>query len=106
MNQGGLFPKTSRISPNRPYDVVDVVEEAAGVLGLDLLLDPPVGGEVRDVGLIGRACAAGGDSDDATIPGEDDGPGVARIGKLAVRLVVRNSFPHPSTRCASSTAIN
>lgn len=37
----------------------DVVEEAAGVLGLDLLLDPPVGGEVRDVGLVDRAGSDG-----------------------------------------------
>ncbi len=48
----------------------NLIEKAAGVLGLDLLPDPPVGGEVRDV-----ACAAGEDSDDATVPGEDDGLG-------------------------------
>jgi len=70
------------------YLLDDIVEEAVWVLGRDLLLDPPVGGEVRDVGFVGRACAAGEDSDDATIPGEDDGPGVASIGKLAALPVV------------------
>lgn len=70
------------------YLLDDLVEEAVGVLGLDLLLDPPVRGEVRDIGLVGRACAAGEDSDDATIPGEDDGPGIARIGKFPTRLIV------------------
>ena len=66
----------------------DIVEEAVGVLGLDLLLNPPVGGEVSNVDLVGRACATGEDSEDATIPGEDDGPGVTGIGKLAMLLVV------------------
>ena len=63
----------------------NLVKEAARELGFDLLLDPPVGGEVRD---IGRAYAAGEDSDDATIPGRDNGPGVARFGKLVAGLVV------------------
>jgi hypothetical protein len=70
------------------YLLDDIVEEAAGVLGLDLLLDPPVGGDVRDVGLVGRACTTGEDSNDTTIPSEDDRPGVASIGKLAVHLIV------------------
>jgi hypothetical protein len=67
----------------------DLVEEAAGVLGLDLLLNPPVRCAVRNVGLVGRACAAGEDSDDATISAEDDGPGVATIGELAAPVVIR-----------------
>jgi len=67
---------------------VDVEKAAAGVLGLDLLLDPPVGGKVRDICLVSRASAASEDSDDVAIPGEDDGPGIASIGKLAMFLVV------------------
>jgi len=54
------------------YLVDDLVEEAVGEFGLDLLLEPPVGGEVGDVSLVGRACATGEHSDDATIPSEDD----------------------------------
>ena len=57
-------------------------------LGLNLLLEPPVGGEVRGVDLVGRACATGEDSDDATIPGEDNGAGIASIRKLAACLVM------------------
>ena len=37
------------------YLLDDFVEEAAGELGLDLLLDPPVRGEVRDVGFVSGA---------------------------------------------------
>jgi hypothetical protein len=70
------------------YLLDDLVEEGVGVLGLDLLIDPPVGGEVRDVDLVGRTCAASENSDDAAIPSEDDGPRVASIRKLAVRLVI------------------
>ena len=66
----------------------DLIKEAAGVFSLDLLLDPPVGGKVCDVTFVGKACAAGEDSDDATIPGEDDRPRVASMRKLAAPLVV------------------
>ncbi len=70
------------------YLLDDVVEVAAGVLALDLLLDPPVGGKVRDIRLISTASTTGEDSDDAAIPSEDNGPGIASIGKLAAFLVV------------------
>ncbi len=70
------------------YLLDDLVEEAAGVLGLDLLLNPPVWGEVRDIGLAGRACAAGEESDDSPIPGDDNGAGVARLGGPSMRPVV------------------
>jgi hypothetical protein len=36
----------------------DLIEEAAGVFSLDLLLDPLVEGKVRDVTLVGKACPA------------------------------------------------
>ncbi len=70
------------------YLLDDLVEKAARVLGLDLLLDPPVGGDVRDVDLVDGARAASENSDDATIPGEDDGPGIPSIGKIATCLIV------------------
>ena len=38
--------------------------------------------------LVGRASAAGEDSDETAVPGEDYGPGIASIGKLAAFLVV------------------
>ena len=66
----------------------DFVEEAAGVLFLDLLLDPPVGGEVSNIRFVSRTCAASEYPDDTTSPVEDDGPRVTRIGKLAARFVV------------------
>jgi len=37
------------------YLLDDFVEEAAGELGLDLLLYPPVRGDVRDVGFVSGA---------------------------------------------------
>ena len=58
------------------------------MLGLDLLLDPPVGSEVRDINLPGRTCTTSEGSDNATIPGEDDGPRVTSTRKLATFLVV------------------
>ena len=61
----------------------DIVEEAVGELLLELLLDPPVGGEVRGVGFVGRAFAVGEESDEATVPVEDNRPRVASIRKLA-----------------------
>ena len=67
--------------------LVDLVEEAVGVLDLDLLLDPPVGGDIRDISLAGRARAVGEDSDDATIPCEDDNPGVSSVRYLATRFI-------------------
>ena len=76
-----------RVEPAK-YLLDDFVEEAVWELRLDLLLEPPVGGEVCDAVLVRRACAAGEKSDDATIPGEDDGPRVTSIGKPAVRPVV------------------
>ena len=76
------------MSSRNKYLRDDLVEEGAGVLGLDLLLDPPVRGNVRDIGPVGGACAAGEDSEDATIPGEHDGAGVPSIRKLAACLVV------------------
>ena len=66
----------------------DFVEEAAGVLFLNLLLDPPVGGEVSNICFVSRTCAASEYPDDTTSPVEDDGPRVARIGKLAAHFVV------------------
>ena len=66
----------------------DLVKEAAGELGLDLLLDPPVRRKVGDVSLVGGACAARGESDDATISGEYDRPRITRIGELAMFLIV------------------
>ena len=66
----------------------DIVEKAARELVLDLLLDPPVGAEIRDVGPFNRACATCEDSYYTPIPSEDDGPGVATIRKLAAPLVV------------------
>jgi hypothetical protein len=66
----------------------DLIEDAAGVLSLDLLFDPLVGGKVRDITLVGKACPASEDSDDATIPSEDDRPRVASMRKLAAPLIV------------------
>jgi len=66
----------------------DVVEVAARDLVLELLLDPPVGCKVRDIRLVGRASTAGEDADDTAVPGEDDGPGIARIRKPAAFLAV------------------
>jgi len=43
---------------------------------------------IHDIHLISRASAASEDSDDAAIPGEDDGPGITSIGKLATFLVI------------------
>ena len=65
----------------------NIVEKGSRVLGLNLLLDPPVGSEVRDVGLAGRACAASQDSDNTAIPSQYDRPGVASIGELAAASV-------------------
>lgn len=64
------------------YLLDNLVEKAARVLGLDLLLDLPVAvrGEICFVSLVGRASAASEDSDNATIPGEDDGPRVPSNG--------------------------
>ena len=70
------------------YLLDDIIEEAVGVLRFDLLLDEPVWGEVRDVDAVSRACATGEDSDNATIPREDDRPRVASIGKLAPRFAI------------------
>jgi len=75
---------TKEVSPTL---LDDIVEEGVRVLGLDLLLDPPVGGDVRDVGLVDRACAASEESDNATIPSQDNRPRVANTEKLAVRPV-------------------
>ena len=69
------------MSSRNKYLRDDRVEEGVGVLGLDLPLDPPVRGNVRDIGPVGGACAAGEDSEDATIPGEDDRARVPSIRK-------------------------
>lgn len=84
----GKSPLRVELAELATYLLDDVVEVAARVLALDLLLDPPVGGNVRDIRLLGSAPAAGEDSDDAAVPGEDDGPGIASIRKLAAFLVV------------------
>ncbi|CUS14842.1 unnamed protein product [Tuber aestivum] len=65
-----------------------IIKEAAGILGLDLLLNPPVGGDVGDVSPIGRACTAGEDSNNTTIPRKDNGPRVASSRKLSSRRVI------------------
>ena len=82
------MPRPAQTEEMRQDLLNDIIEEAAGVFGLDLLLNPLVGGEVGDVGLISRACAAGEDSEDVTIPGKDNRAGVANIRKLAACLVV------------------
>jgi len=54
---------------------------------LDLLLEPPVRREVRDINLVfvsTRACTAGEDPIDTTIPGEADGRRVARTGNIYI----------------------
>ena len=70
------------------YLLDDIVEEATRELSLDLLLEPPVRGEVRDVNFASGARAASENSDDATPPIEDNRARISTIGKLAVRLVV------------------
>jgi len=78
---------TKEVSPTL---LDDIVKEGVGVLGLDLLLDPPVRGDVRDVGLVSlvdRACAASEEPNNATIPSQDDRPRVASSGKRAAAPV-------------------
>ena len=70
------------------YLLDDLVEEGAGVLGLDLLLNPPVWGHEGDVDLIGGTRTASDDSKDTAIPGKHNRPGVATTRKLAVLVVI------------------
>ena len=70
------------------YLLNNLVEGAARVLDLNLLLRSPAWGEVHNIGLVGRTCAASENSNDVTIPGENNRPGVARIEKLSTHLII------------------
>ena len=51
----GVLVELDELVELATYLLDDFVEEAARELGLDLLLDPPVRGEVRDVGFVSGA---------------------------------------------------
>ena len=67
----------------------DWVEEAVRELLLHLLLNPPVGSEVRDVSPVSRASTAGEQPDEAAVSVEHYGAGVAASRKGAVTVAVR-----------------
>ena len=67
----------------------DWVEEAVREHLLHLLLDPPVGSEVRDVGLVSYASTASEQPDEAAVSVEHYGAGVAGSRKRAVTVAVR-----------------
>ena len=75
------------------YLLGDVVEDDAGELGLDLLLNPPVRGEVSSICFVSRAFATSEDSNDPALPVEDDRPRVTPVRELAGhgRPVAQNS---------------
>jgi hypothetical protein len=66
-----------------------LVEEAFREQLLRLLLDPPVGSEVRDVGLLGRASPGDEQPDDAAVPVNHYGARVAGGREGAVLVAVR-----------------
>ncbi len=59
---GKVHYASSFLAKLATYLLDDIVEVAAGVLALDLLLDPPVGGKVCDIHIISRASTTGEDS--------------------------------------------
>ncbi len=65
---GKVHYASSFLAKLATYLLDDIVEVAAGVLALDLLLDPPVGGKVCDIHIISRASTTGEDSNDVAIP--------------------------------------
>jgi hypothetical protein len=67
----------------------DVVEVAAGKNLLNLLLEPPVRGQVGDVCLFSRAATAGEHADNAAAPLEDDGARISGGREGAPLPVVR-----------------
>ena len=69
--------------------VDDFVEEDFRIRYLHLLLDPPVGGEVRDVGLFGRAGTADEQPDNPVLRVDHYGARVAGSRKGAVLVAVR-----------------
>ena len=66
----------------------DWVEGRAGKLFLDLLQQPPEGCEPGNINLLGGAGAAGEQAEDLTLPGDDDGTGVAPVRELEVPLAI------------------
>ena len=69
--------------------VVDLVEEDVRIRYLHLLLNPPVGGEVRDVGTTGQAGTADEQPDNPALRVDHYGARVAAIRKGAVLVAVR-----------------
>jgi hypothetical protein len=59
-----------------------------GVLGLDALEEPPEGGDVGDVGLLGRAAPTVDHAEDLAVPGKHDGARIALVREAAVVLAV------------------
>ena len=87
MYSSDLVPQGDKM-PNT-YLVNDWVEEDVGIHFLHLLLDPPVGGEVRDVSLFGCTSTCNEQPNNPALPVNHYGTRVAESRKGAVLVAVR-----------------